>query len=96
MKYYAIYLKNSTGYIEGTIPPEFSDSHIKPIDALGSDSIFYLDGRWSLATMKYEIEKRMNEMNKNLGSRFIGYKIYYNPSERVIYNSLREDKLWRM
>ena len=47
MKYIQFFTK-STGYISGTIPPQFSDNNIKPIELLGSDGIFYLDGRCSL------------------------------------------------
>ena len=40
----------STGYIEGTIPPQFSENK-NPIPACGSDSIYKCDGRWGLSTM---------------------------------------------
>lgn len=49
--YYVEFQKMSTGYIEGTIPPQFDDAHKKLIPALGSDGVQILDGRWGRATM---------------------------------------------
>ena len=47
---YAQFFQMSTGYIAGTIPPEFRADANKPIPACGSDSVFHLDGRFNLAT----------------------------------------------
>ena len=51
MKYYIRFKVLSTGYIDGTIPPQFSDSHIKPIDLLGSDGVCHVDARLNTNSM---------------------------------------------
>ena len=48
---YAQFWHNSTGYIAGTTPPQYSPAHVKPIPACGSDAVFILDGRLSRANM---------------------------------------------
>ena len=48
---YAEFYHLSTGYIAGTIPPQFSDAARKPIPVCGSDSVLKLDGRFSTRTM---------------------------------------------
>lgn len=50
MKKYIQFLKMSTGYVPGSIPPRFSDEYKKPIEALGSDGVAPIDGRWNSAT----------------------------------------------
>lgn len=47
---YVQFFQNSTGYIAGTIPPQFSPEHVKPIPECGSDSVLHLDGRFSMST----------------------------------------------
>ena len=42
---YAEFYHISTGYVAGTIPPQFSDTARKPIPACGSDSVLKIDGR---------------------------------------------------
>jgi hypothetical protein len=69
MKNYAQFCHMSTGYIEGTTPPQFSEAHKKPIDACGSDSVMSLDGRLSLFSM----HKQARELAKQRG--FIGYRL---------------------
>lgn len=44
------YYQMSTGYIEGTNPPQFDDKYKKPEPALGSEAITILDGRWKRST----------------------------------------------
>ena len=51
MKHYIQFKTLSTGYISGTVPPQFSKEHVKPFDELGSDGIHYLDNRLSLNNM---------------------------------------------
>lgn len=62
MTTYAQFFKNSTGYIAGTIPPQYSEEHVELIEALGDRGIIVLDGRMSLYNMKsiarIECEKR--------------------------------------
>lgn len=46
---YAQFQTMGTGYIRGTIPPQFGSPY--PIDACGDRGIIKLDGRMSLANM---------------------------------------------
>jgi hypothetical protein len=66
MKHYIQFKHLSTGYIDGSIPPQFSKDSIKPIDKLGSDGIFYLDNRLNLDSMINKgielCEKRNNKV----------------------------------
>lgn len=73
MKYVQFY-HNSTGYIAGSIPPRFSDEHIKPIPMCGSDSVYILDGRNSIDNMIFDAERRMEKM-RTIHTYIIGYKI---------------------
>ena len=43
MKQYAQFYHQSTGYVAGTIPPQFGEPH--PIPATGDRSIIWLDAR---------------------------------------------------
>lgn len=45
MKFFAEFYQLSNGYIDGTIPPQFSEDHIKPIRVLGDRGLIYIDGR---------------------------------------------------
>lgn len=73
MKHYIQLQTLSTGYIQGTIPPQFSNDNIKPIDLLGSDGLFYLDNRLSLSNM---IEKGFDICKKHISkNRIVGFKI---------------------
>lgn len=49
MKYYAQFYQLSTGYISGTIPPQFGQP--KPIPACGDRAIIQIDGRLSKRAM---------------------------------------------
>ena len=71
MKRYVQFYTLSTGYVPGTIPPQFSPEHVKPIEALGSDSIAFLDGRYGLARCIQEAR----DLAKKRGGNFCGYKI---------------------
>jgi hypothetical protein len=66
---YIQFQKYSTGYIEGSIPPKYSNEHIKLIDAVGSDRVFKLDGRKSLET-QIIVGKKLTKKRK-----FISFKI---------------------
>jgi hypothetical protein len=50
MKYHAEFYHMSTGYVDGSIPPVFKDSHKKLIPACGDRSVIILDGRSSRYT----------------------------------------------
>lgn len=45
---FAVFYKRSTGYIAGSVPPQFSPDHVKPTPALGSDGVAIFDGRFGL------------------------------------------------
>ena len=42
---YAQFFTLSTGYVPGSIPPQFRADHVRPIEACGSDGVVYIDGR---------------------------------------------------
>ena len=70
---YAQFKVLSTGYIDGSIPPQFSDDHKKPIDLLGSDGVAVLDGRKTITNLIFDAIKIMNNhINKN---SIIGFEI---------------------
>lgn len=69
MKSYIQFLTLSTGYVPGSIPPRFDDSFKKPIEMLGSDGVFQVDGRWNSVT----VHTVAREQAKN--RRAIGYKL---------------------
>jgi hypothetical protein len=73
MKHFIQFKALSTGYIQGSIPPKFSDDNIKPINSLGSDGIYYLDNRLSLENM---INKGINlckVKNNKIGFSIVRY-----------------------
>lgn len=67
MKHYIRFKTLSTGYIWGSLPPIFSKDNIKPIDQLGSDSIYYLDNRLSLENMVNKAYSLCTEKNNKVG-----------------------------
>ena len=69
MKTFIQFYRLSTGYIQGTIPPKFDKAHAKPIEALGSDGVLFVDGRWSKSTQ----HEKAREYAKTMG--FIGYTL---------------------
>ena len=70
---YAQFKTLSTGYINGSIPPKFSDKHKKPVDLLGSDGVCILDGRLSKWNL---IESTIKTYNKHINkSSIIGFDI---------------------
>jgi len=46
----------------------------KVVEAIASDSILHLDGRWNLFTCKRQIESYINSMEKL--KDFVGYSIH--------------------
>jgi hypothetical protein len=71
MKHYIKFKILSTGYVEGTIPPQFSKDQVRPIDACGSDSVYYLDNRLSLSNMIL----KGRELCEKRGNK-VGFSIY--------------------
>lgn len=67
---YAQFFNMSTGYIDGSIPPQFDDAHKKPIEACGSDGVLTLDARCS-PQFKHDVSA---VTCKSRG--FVGYRIY--------------------
>lgn len=45
---FATFFKPSTGYVAGSIPPRF-DGEVVPVEALGSDGVAIIDGRFGLS-----------------------------------------------
>ena len=74
MKHYIQFKTLSTGYIQGTIPPQFSKDNIKPIDELGSDGIYYLDNRLSLNSMKNKGIELCKQRNNKVGFSIVIYR----------------------
>lgn len=73
MKYYIQFKTLSTGYIQGTIPPQFSKENIKPIDKIGSDGIYYLDNRLSLSNMIGKGFELCKQKNNTVGFSLVRY-----------------------
>ena len=59
MKTYAQFFQLSTGYIPGTIPPQFGER--KPIEATGDRGLIQIDGRLSLNSMHEIAESECNK-----------------------------------
>ena len=68
MSRYIQFLSLSTGYIPGTVPPQFGIVR-KPIEMMGSDGIYLVDGRWGDRT----IHQKATEVGKL--RRAVGYRI---------------------
>ena len=77
---FAQFFTMSTGYIPGTIPPEFGTP--KPIEACGSSSVLILDGRLSL----HNASALAAQVAKERG--YIGFSIHqgesFNRSREVV------------
>lgn len=72
MKVYCQFLQLSTGYIPDTIPPQFSEDYKKPIDMLGSDGVYILDGRKSLSNLIHDCDiMRLKKRNVPIGFKII-------------------------
>ncbi len=74
---FAQFYKKSTGYVAGSIPPKFDPAHVKPIEALGSDGVTVMDGRFSLNT-QHMVAK---EICRQRG--FLGYTLHEGASFSV-------------
>lgn len=64
MKAYVQFFENGTGYVQGTIPPVFSKDNIKPVELLGSDGVYILDGRNSINTMIKDSVLRIDKLKR--------------------------------
>ena len=71
MKYIQFY-SLSTGYVDGTIPPQYDPTNVKPIEHCGSDGVEILDGRWSYANCKRWADSAMTSPKRH---RMVGYRI---------------------
>lgn len=87
MKVYAQFYHNSTGYVPNSIPPQFKAEYIKPIEILGSEGVYILDGRNNLDTMINDVENRAQKLLK----KPIGYKIIraerFTDKGKILYSS---------
>lgn len=73
MKHYIQFKTNSTGYIQGTTPPQFSKNNIKPINQLGSDGVYYLDNRLNLSNMIAKGFELCKQRNNKVGFSIVRY-----------------------
>jgi hypothetical protein len=53
-----------------------SDLAGKPVEAIASDSILPLDGRWSLGTCHAIAQSHAFNLLQGIGKRFCGYEIH--------------------
>ena len=67
---YAQFYSMSTGYVDGTIPPQFDDAHKKPIEACGDRSIVIIDARLSKENIGAIAAKTCKERG------YCGYRIF--------------------
>ncbi len=68
---YAQFYQDSTGYVPGTIPPQFDKAQVKPIERLGSDGVLVLDRRLSLANQHKAARARAVQVDA------IGYRLVH-------------------
>lgn len=73
MKRYCQFLVMSTGYVEGTIPPEFKEEYKQPIDMVGTDGVFKLDARIWIHGQINDCFQRYHQL-KNV-HEIVGFKI---------------------
>lgn len=71
MKYWIQFMTMSTGYVAGTIPPQFGAPEL--IDVCGGDGVLPLDGRLSERSMHREARRRAQRMEHF--KRFHAYRI---------------------
>lgn len=88
MKIYCQFKVLSTGYVAGTIPPQFDENNKKPIDLIGSEGVYILDGRNSLNTLIYDSRLRLDKMRrKDIVSFEIIKAERFTDNGKVIYKS---------
>lgn len=75
MRYWVQFLQMSTGYIPGTVPPQFGAP--APIDACGSDGVMPLDGRLSYENMIRAAKEKAQSMEHF--RKFVGFRICVGP-----------------
>lgn len=67
---YAQFFHMSTGFVPGSIPPQFDDAHKRPIEACGDRAVVVIDARLSAANIasiaRAECVKR----------GYVGYRIF--------------------
>ena len=95
---YVQFYHNSTGYIAGSIPPQFSDENIKPIEMCGTDGVFILDGRNNIDTMVFDAEKRMSKM-RMIHPDICGYKIIkaqkFSDIGTTLFSTIKNEQKWK-
>lgn len=67
---YAQFYQLSTGYVVGSLPPRFDESAKRPIEAVGSDSVYLMDGRFGRPRM------HQTAMDVCKARGFIGYRLF--------------------
>lgn len=95
MKAYCQFFHESTGYVPGSNPPMFDDKFIRPIEMIGSDGVYILDGRHTLSNMISDCHDRMKKL-KNLHKGICGFEIHRASKlfddGRVIYSTVNKYK----
>lgn len=89
MKVYCQFKVLSTGYVPNSIPPQFKEDFKKPIDMLGSDSVYILDGRKNIDSLIIDSRYRLDKINRC--NSIIGFDIISSDSfsniGKVVYSS---------
>lgn len=84
-KLYCRYEVLSTGYISGSVPPQFSEDNKKPVDLLGSNGVMRLDNRNSLTTMIIKCKDSI-ERHESKNS-IVSFYIFDWETDKVIFRS---------
>lgn len=89
MKACVQFFTNSTGYVDGTIPPVFSQDNIEPVELLGSDGVYILDGRNTIDTMIEDSILRIEKLKRV--HEIIGFEIRKGNlnNYRVVHKSMK-------
>ena len=67
---FAQFYTDSTGYVEGTIPPVYRKEAVRLVEMLGSDGVAYLDGRYGVK----RLHDTAREIGKKRGAK--GYRLF--------------------
>lgn len=74
MKRYIQFYCESTGYVKGSVPPNF-DGPKYPIEAVGSDGVFVPDQRLNNLSLHVLARNIIESKRKNKIRDFVGYSI---------------------
>ena len=92
MKVYAQFFVLSTGYVEGSVPPQFKKELRRPIEKCGSDGVHILDGRKNIHNLVLDARQQLKRITQNKQPNFIvGFQIVRGTSftnGRVAYSNI--------